>query len=347
MRKVRMTSEPQRGSIRKLWGGMTRVPNGISRCSFRLSIRSPFTSPHLNLIDIPRVPLLEAQNDGRRARRLMQSCRLHYHIHFSTSLISSATSKSYYLAQQHCIRAKAHRCTTSKRTFAATQRKMVASIPNDVFQYSISPAFHTHTLHSGGPPSAFLTRHGTYGLGYFAPTTSSPTPDICALVESTAWRISGKDGKATKAEQSAQLPHVMVTIFEGVWRTKLLAGSSGVETVKEVMFSGDGERGGRNSYMPFRVTGTFSTVNTASSTNATLQSAKGTIFGVYVPPWAENVSGKTGLHCVFLGSAQGAADNVGGLVKEFEVQEASLEWGVCGRFHLGLPSGNEWEGIKF
>lgn len=153
----------------------------------------------------------------------------------------------------------------------------------------------------------------------------------------------------TKAEQGAQLPHVMVTIFEGVWRTKLPPGSgnsSGVEVAKEVMFSGEGDRGGKNSYMPFRLQGSFT--NVTCTGGRTSQDVKGTMFGVYVPPWGEAVSGKTGLRCVFLGTEElGGTERVGGLVEGFEAKEASLEWGVCGRFHLGLPSGNEWEGLDF
>lgn len=231
---------------------------------------------------------------------------------------------------------------------------MVASIPNDIFQYSIISALNSG-LATGGPPAAFLTRHGTHGIGTFAHMNGE-----MILIDSVAWQITS-DGNVRRAALDAVLPYVMVTIFEPVFGIAVSKDGMSKGELEEVLFESKGAHGGGpNSYMPFRIHGKFKSVqvsavakqknDTASLGEVreqgmlkTVEDVKGTIFGFASPPWAQGIS-VAGVHCHFLSEEGTDGKRTGGHVKSFELtQGGRVEWAVCGRFHLGLPSGDSWE----
>lgn len=222
---------------------------------------------------------------------------------------------------------------------------MPASIPNDIYQYSTYPAFQSG-LTSGGPPTAFLTKHGTYGIGTFSDGASM------MLVDTVAWRP--KDGVWAKAPLEVQLPFVMVTVFEPAAAARLgdvegLEVARGDEwTMQELdraMGSKPSKDGGwgRNDYLSVRIRGSFERVETK---HETLTNVTGTVFGFRAPAWAASTS-PSGLHCLFLSDDSGQGERTGGEVKGILAPEDMVvEYAPCGRFHLGLPQSEDFEMMK-
>ncbi|KAJ8608641.1 hypothetical protein MRB53_039525 [Persea americana] len=218
---------------------------------------------------------------------------------------------------------------------------MPASIPNDIYQFTTLPAFNA-SHDASGPPAAFLTRHGTHGIGFFG-HASSPRPTILYLLDSVAYELA-LNGSAYRATQSDTIPFVMVTVFQPTYCVQ--APFATRDTVLPVVTKiGQGMHGGKNSYMPFRIKGFFKTIQLGvegkSAMLRTLEDVQGTLFGYMMPAWTAGISGK-GMRCVFLDDGK----RNGGYVVEFEAgPEAQVEWAICGRFHLGLPSGESWEAL--
>ncbi|OQO11735.1 hypothetical protein B0A48_03462 [Cryoendolithus antarcticus] len=208
---------------------------------------------------------------------------------------------------------------------------MPNSIPNDIYQYSLHSAY-TAGLQTGGPPVAFLTNHGTYGYGFFADGTTM------LQVDRTAYTFSST-GKATKAAQDAQLPFVMVCVFQPERRLGVDGMFGNMTVLRDMFKNGEGQK--VNVPIPFAVRGAFSKVKTKEGEWKNVQ---GTIFGFAVPKWASGVSGgwdgekANGLRCAFLSGDKGT----GGTVEDFECVTGSfLEFAKMGRFHLGMPFGAE------
>jgi len=217
---------------------------------------------------------------------------------------------------------------------------MAPSIPNDIYQYSLQSAYRAG-LKEGGPPVAFLTNHGTHGLGIFeaeeedSDSNTNPQqsrPNDMIQIDSTAYSLDS-DGVATPAGRGDTMPFTMVTVFSPAQRAK-----PPVRTTKDqvqALF----QRNGKNTPMPFRVTGTFKYINTQQRT---YWDVSGTVFGFCIPSWQKDVSGD-GLQCGFLSQDKKS----GGRVVDFETGDgAVVEWAKCGRFHLGFPQDEEYEELR-
>ena len=203
--------------------------------------------------------------------------------------------------------------------------KMPASIPNDIYQFSLLSALNAG-LKDGGPPVAFLTNHGTHGIGVFEDEES----DVIQI-DSVAYSIDD-NGTATKADQEDTMPFVMVTVFKPVQRVKPPKGTTRKKVMEVFEY-------GKNTPMPFRITGSFRYISTKQQT---YWDVKGTIFGYAIPRWQKEVSGE-GFQACFLAEDK----KKGGRVNDFETGEgAVLEWAKCGRFHLGFPQDEEYEALR-
>ena len=202
---------------------------------------------------------------------------------------------------------------------------MAKTIPNDIFQFSLLSAYNGG-VKEGGPPVAFLTNHGTHGIGIFEDDATD-----MIQIDSVAYNLDD-NGSATKADKEDQLPFVMVTVFQPTQRVKPPKGTTS-KKVKEVF-----ERS-KNAPMPFRITGNFHYISTKQQT---YWDVNGTIFGYNLPSWQRDISGE-GLQSCYL-----AEDKTkGGRVADFETGEgAVLEWAKCGRFHLGFPQDEEFDQVR-
>ena len=202
---------------------------------------------------------------------------------------------------------------------------MAKSVPNDIYQFSLISAFN-NGLKDGGPPVGFIMNHGTHGIGIFEEEESD-----MVHIDSTPYAFAA-EGEATRADKEDQLPFVMVTVFPPSQRVKPPMGTTS-KKVKEVF-----ERG-KNTPMPFRITGKFGYISTKQQT---YWDVKGTIFGFSIPSWQSHISGE-GLQCCFLAEDK----KRGGRVSDFETGDgAILEWAKCGRFHLGFPQDEEFEQLR-
>lgn len=202
---------------------------------------------------------------------------------------------------------------------------MAKSIPNDIYQYSLLSALKAG-LQDGGPPVAFLTNHGTHGIGVFEEQESD-----MIQVDSIAFSID-ENGAATRADKEDTMPFVMVTVFQPAQRVKPPKGTTS-KKLKEVF------EAGKNTPMPFRITGSFKYISTKQQT---YWDVNGTIFGYAIPTWQKDISGD-GLQSCFLAEDK----KKGGRVNDFETGDgAVLEWAKCGRFHLGFPQDEEYEDLR-
>jgi alpha-acetolactate decarboxylase len=208
---------------------------------------------------------------------------------------------------------------------------MSKSIPNDIYQFSLRSAYNAG-LRDGGPPVAFLTNHGTHGIGIFEELEDEPQPYDMIQVDSVAYSLDS-EGTAERADKEDQMPFVMVTVFQPQQRVKPPAGT-GSKKVKE-LFEGKA----KNTPLPFGITGHFKYINTQQQT---YWDVKGVIFGYCIPTWQKEVSGE-GLQSCFLEESKAK----GGRVLDFETGEgAVLEFAKCGRFHLGFPQDEEYEQLR-
>lgn len=206
---------------------------------------------------------------------------------------------------------------------------MAKSIPNDCYQYSLLSALKAG-LEDGGPPVAFLTNHGTHGIGVFEAEEGEEMEDMIQI-DSIAYTIDSS-GTASRADKEDTMPFVIVTVFQPAQRVKPPPRTTS-KKVKEVF-----ERG-KNTPMPFRITGSFKYISTKQQT---YWDVSGTIFGYAIPGWQKDISGE-GLQSCFLAEDK----KTGGRVSDFETGEgAVLEWAKCGRFHLGFPQDEEYETLR-
>lgn len=220
---------------------------------------------------------------------------------------------------------------------------MVASIPNDVFQFSTWTALQKG-FNTGQPRAADLTTHGTDGIGVFE------NGNLMILTDSKAYAITD-NSEATAAESHERLCFAMVTVFDPLRIIKSDQTTAiGFVALKDLLSSTDilPSVGGANSVLPFKVKGTFANITLATndrSESRHISNAKGTIFGYKIPTWMEGISGPI-LHCHFVGEHEGLEENFGGRLVSFEATvDVVIGVGKCGRFHLGFPQGDDWEAV--
>jgi alpha-acetolactate decarboxylase len=208
---------------------------------------------------------------------------------------------------------------------------MVASIPNDVFQFSTHAAL-TAGFNTGQPRTADLTSHGTDGIGVYEDGSRM------ILVDRKAHALR-TDGTVVPAPMNARLPFAMVTIYQPTYRIQLP--SLTLEELEDVVSSSElGPAKGTNTLMPFKITGDFASVTLEDSSQ--ISTSKGTIFGFVVPKWMREISGPR-IHAHFVEES----GKIGGLVSDFDISEGvTLGFAKCGRFHLGFPQGLEWEDVR-
>ncbi|KAK0778213.1 hypothetical protein LTR38_014890, partial [Friedmanniomyces endolithicus] len=157
-------------------------------------------------------------------------------------------------------------------------------------------------------------------------------PKDMIQVDSVAYSFD-KDGSAEKADKRDQMPFTMVTVFQPAQRVKPPTGTTHKRVLE--LFAGRA----KNTPLSFRITGAFKYINTQQ---ATYWDVKGTIFGFCVPVWQKEVSGD-GLQSCYLSDDK----KRGGRVLDFEMGDgAVLDYGKCGRFHLGFPQGDEYEQLR-
>lgn len=210
-----------------------------------------------------------------------------------------------------------------------------SSIPNDIYQYSLRSAYNAG-LKEGGPPVAFLTNHGTHGIGIFEAEEDDdgdelPPKDMIQM-DSVAYAVDS-DGDVERADKEDQMPFTMVVVFQARERIKPPKGTTHKKILE--LFGAKA----KNTPLSFRVTGSFKYLNTQQATH---WDVKGTVFGFCVPAWQKEVSGD-GLQSRFLSDDK----KKGGRVLDFETGDgATLEWAKCGRFHLGFPQDEEYEQLR-
>jgi acetolactate decarboxylase len=219
---------------------------------------------------------------------------------------------------------------------------MAAKTPNDIYQFSLLNAYHSG-LTLSGPPVRALQGYGTDGIGYL-PRNSGEL----LFLDSTAYSIAPNDSDRDEchvehAKGDIQLPFVMVTKYVPEFSLEV-NGEVDIDSLMDVLGCEGPIAGGKNSFMPFRVRGTFSRVE-FYVVGHELVDVKGTVFGFVSPKWAKHIS-VTGVHCYFLSERDGEGKLRGGKVKQFKTSGGvELTWSLTGRFHLGLPSGEEWEDL--
>lgn len=151
-----------------------------------------------------------------------------------------------------------------------------------------------------------------------------------------------------------------------------ISGDTEMESLMDLLECEGPVAGGKNSFMPFRLRGSFSSISlhdvgpssrrsssatspppTSSSSPSSekkkerkLENLKGTIFGFHGPKWAEGIS-PTGFHCSFLSERDEGGVLRGGRVRDFRADGAvELTWAKTGRFHLGLPTDGKFEELE-
>lgn len=235
---------------------------------------------------------------------------------------------------------------------------MVSRIPNDIFQFSTVSALMAG-LATSGPTASQLHGYGTHGIGTFSRMNGE-----LLYLNNTAYQFTS-DGQTRRAPPNEPLPFIQVTKFQPEYRT-LASSNLTRDNLLELFASGGPEAGGKNSFIPFCVRGSFKAVHlrvagpqlfegqslSEVAKNAkqwSLSDVKGTIWGISSPEWAQGIS-VAGVHCHFVTDADvaGGKDVRGGRVRDFEVGGEGVEvsWGVTGRYHLGMPRGEEWENLE-
>ncbi|KAF1828235.1 alpha-acetolactate decarboxylase [Decorospora gaudefroyi] len=208
---------------------------------------------------------------------------------------------------------------------------MVASIPNDIFQFSTYGALHAG-FNQGQPRTADLTSHGTDGIGVYEDGS------LMVLQDGQAHAID-KDGKATPAPMQSRLPLALVTIYQSTFHLQIPLFS--MNDLDQRLSSNDiGPAKGVNTLMPFRITDRFEFLEFEDGPS--LDAIDGVLFGFVVPEWMRAISGPR-IHAHFLA----AGKEVGGKVTDFRVSDqAAVSFAKCARFHLGFPRGEDWESVR-
>lgn len=219
---------------------------------------------------------------------------------------------------------------------------MVASIPNDVFQFSTWAAVQKG-FNTGQPRAADLTSHGTDGIGVFEDGR------LMALVDADAYAISG-NGNLSLARLQERLCFAMVTIFQPMRIIKPRESGISMKGLEEKLSSVEKLPGvgGQNSVLPLKIKGTFVGLKLEGPNIPSnyQDGIKGTMFGFKIPAWMEGISGPE-LHFHFVSEGSGRDGGLGGRVVSFEaVKDGAVFVGKCGRFHLGFPQGEDWEAFQ-
>ena len=216
---------------------------------------------------------------------------------------------------------------------------MVASIPNDIFQFSTYSAIE-NGFSQGQPRASDLSSHGTDGIGFFE------NGYVMILANGSVYTMDVK-GHVKLASPSSRLPFAMVTIFQPM--RAVVAQNPTLEIIDELLSSVE-NTGGPNTLMPFKIEEIEldhgSICGTSMHKNPTAElitNMKGVIFGFVVPNWMKGISGQR-VHCYFLSSDI----RIGGRLLGFQsTGEFTITFARCGRFHLGFPQSTEWEELKF
>ncbi|KAF2706219.1 hypothetical protein K504DRAFT_447936 [Pleomassaria siparia CBS 279.74] len=206
---------------------------------------------------------------------------------------------------------------------------MVASIPNDVFQFSTYTAV-TRGFNIGQPRTADLASHGTDGIGVFEDGS------LMLLNAMTAFSIN--KGKVQSAQMDARLSFAMVTVFHPTQETRMQ--SLDAKGLNELLANKDlGSQRGVNSLVPFKITATFPRIRVDGGQEEK-EGVSGVLFGFAVPTWMEAISGPR-IHCHLIASSGSGlgSGHFGGRVDDFEAVDVTLSFAKCGRFHLGFPQG--------
>jgi len=248
------------------------------------------------------------------------------------------TSTGYFV---NVLQLETHNCLQASPLHTLTPN-MVASIPNDIFQFSTYAALE-QGFNDGQPRASDLTSHGTHGLGTFE------DGDLMILSDGLAYAVHN-DHTVQPAAPTSRLPFAMVTVFQPlhIWPSTRL----NLQSLESQLSSLGLLPGitGKNSLLPFQIEGTFRTIKVvagkASDEPKALSQVRGTIFGFAVPAWLNAISGPR-LHCHFLSEDDGGRSRMGGKVADFEVAgSVNVMVGKCGRFHLGFPQSDGWEAVK-
>lgn len=232
---------------------------------------------------------------------------------------------------------------------------MAARIPNDIYQFSTVGAL-MGGLATSGPKPSQLSGYGTHGIGTFAKMDGE-----LLYINGKAWQFTS-DGTTKQAPDDISLPFIQVTKYEPELNT-IIPARFGKDDLLRIFSSAGAEGGGKNSFIPFTVKGSFHNLYLRAAgpqqydgqglaevaKNAkewTLEEKKGTIFGIISPEWSQGIS-VAGVHCHFISEPDESGEVQGGHVKDFKAAEgAEVGWAVTGRFHLGLPRGEEWESLE-
>lgn len=207
---------------------------------------------------------------------------------------------------------------------------MVASIPNDIFQFGTAAAT-AAGFAEGQPRTADLASHGTDGIG------SYEDGRLMILNNGEAYALSS-DNKASSAPMDARLPFAMVTIFRPTFRMEVP--SLDMESLDDLISSPKlAHARAINTLAPFKVVGMFKSVEFTDGGEQ--QDLKGIVFGYMVPKWMRGICGPR-IHAHFLADS----GEVGGKVENFETDVATLSFAKTGRFHLGFSQSQDWEDVK-
>ncbi|KAJ4404155.1 hypothetical protein N0V91_006057 [Didymella pomorum] len=207
---------------------------------------------------------------------------------------------------------------------------MVASIPNDIFQFGTTSAVAAGFSH-GQPCTRDLTSHGTDGIGQYEDGS------LMLLNNGEAHTLS-RSNEASPAPMDARLPFAMVTIFRPTFRMEVP--ELDLESLDDLLSSPKlAHARAVNTLAPFKVVGMFKSVE---FTDGGEQSdLKGIVFGFAVPAWMKGISGPR-IHAHFLADS----GEVGGRVVNFETDVATLSFAKTGRFHLGFSQSQDWEDVR-
>ena len=207
---------------------------------------------------------------------------------------------------------------------------MVASIPNDIFQFGTTSAV-AAGFSQGQPRTCDLTSHGTDGIGQYEDGS------LMILNNGEAYTLCSNN-KASAAPMDARLPFAMVTIFRPTFRMEVP--ELDMESLDDLLSSPKlAHARAVNTLAPFKVVGMFKSVE---FTDGGEQSdLKGIVFGYAVPAWMKGICGPR-IHAHFLADS----GEVGGRVVNFETDVATLSFAKTGRFHLGFSQSQDWEDVR-
>lgn len=231
---------------------------------------------------------------------------------------------------------------------------MVSKIPNDVFQFSTVSALMAGLVENG-PSAGQLTGYGTHGIGTF-----SNLEGELLYMDGKAYQMTAERG-VQLAPSDISLPFVQVTKFIPEFSGRV-SGSLKKDDLMTFISQGGSQAGGGNSFMPISISGRFKSIRvrvagprrspdetlvsvTERAEKSTLIDVKGSMFGFVSPGWSQGIS-VAGQHLHFVSEPDANGTLKGGHMLDFEADDgARVDWAVTGRYHLGMPRGEEWESL--